>query len=192
MNRTFPKLADVACQIETGDLLLDWDGGLVEEAIEHFGESEYYHASMAAWWDTDLMLLEMTDGGGQAVILSERIRRLDHSKIDVFAMPLTLTERWKAVHEMRLITNVPYGWRTLVLLGLMRRWPGRVLVPAYVKWRGLDLPDVCSSVFATAVEKATGVDPFPDLEPWRVRPAELAKLWGTEESYRFSFNSNSV
>jgi len=182
LERRFLPLPEAQSFILDGDLLLEGlSNDPIDAAIQHLGNSDWYHAEMAEWCGQaeyrDLMLLEMTIGGGQAVLMEHQVKHLDGAVMDVFhRTDLTVPQRSAIVHYMRHLTGVPYGYRTLFWLALMHRWPGSVLIP---RWKD-DLPPVCSSAYAICNEKATGMDMWPDKDNWEVTPGVL---YQTFEAY---------
>lgn len=174
--------------IRSGDLLLLRRGrSWTHRLIAAGGRSLYVHAAMAAWWNRDLMCLEMVQWrGGRAVCLSHQVA-LRPGGWDVYALtPLgrQRVDRALAVRAMKRLTGTPYGWKAL----------GRVI------WRHLPLarwlaysptedpeifstervppappePMFCSQAVAWAY-RAAGIDPAPNLPDRLTEPGDLAR-----------------
>lgn len=174
--------------IRSGDLLLLRRGrSWTHRLIAAGGRSQYVHAGMAAWWNRDLMCLEMVQWrGGRAVCLSHQVT-LCPGRWDVY----TLTpvgrqslDRGLAVRAMKRLTGTPYGWKALWgVIGRhlpLVRWlvPAPTEDPQIHSARGLPPirlePMFCSQAVAWAY-RAAGVDPAPNLPDRLTEPGDLAR-----------------
>ena len=87
-RRSFVRLGDAQRDIQDADLLLFRRRGLVSIA----GRGEHSHAAKAAWWDDDLLCLEIREfKGGRAVTLASQVDRFS-GRIDV--LEANTEERW--------------------------------------------------------------------------------------------------
>ncbi len=175
-------------RIRSGDLLLLrrgrwWPHWLIAAG----GRTVYVHAAMAAWWQQDLMCLEMVwRRGGRAVCLSHQVRQCP-GQWDVYSLRPVVkhkVDRLLAVRAMRRLTGTPYGWRALVRviwrhLPLVR-WlaPGPSDDPPVVLTGQLPPlppePMFCSQAVVWAYRLA-GVDPAPNLPDRLTEPGDLAR-----------------
>jgi len=164
--------------IQDGDLLLLRGRGPLSRLIERAGRSPYSHAAMAAWWDKDLMLLEMVGSGGRAVTLESQVRRYA-ARWDWFRLK---ADRWglhrkAVVAKMRAFAGVPYGWGNLLLsatyhLPLLRLF-ARPAVDDCANGRRM-LKPICSQAIAASL-RLCGVDPVPGLADYVTEPSDLAR-----------------
>ncbi|HOM17565.1 MAG TPA: hypothetical protein PLQ00_09565 [Thermoguttaceae bacterium] len=174
--------------IRSGDLLLLRRGrSWTHRLIAAGGRSLYVHAAMAAWWNRDLMCLEMVQWrGGRAVCLSHQVA-LCPGRWDVYTLTPVGREsvdRTLAVRAMKRLTGTPYGWKALWRV-ICRHLPlVRWLVapptedPEVVSAGGLPpmptAPMFCSQAVAWAY-RAAGVDPAANLPDRLTEPGDLAR-----------------
>jgi len=174
--------------IRSGDLLLLRRGrSWTHRLIAAGGRSLYVHAAMAAWWNRDLMCLEMVQWrGGRAVCLSHQVA-LCPGRWDVYTLTPVGREsvdRTLAVRAMKRLTGTPYGWKALWRV-ICRHLPlVRWLVapptedPEVVSVGGLPpmptAPMFCSQAVAWAY-RAAGVDPAANLPDRLTEPGDLAR-----------------
>lgn len=183
--------------IRNGDMLLFRRGRRWQHhLISLGGRSMYVHTAMAAWWNRDLMCLEMVWGrGGRAVCLSSQVATYP-GRWDVYGLLSVGGERVDrrlAVRAMKRLTGTQYGWKAL----------GRVVCRhlSIVRWmvpppqgeppepseapdssvRGFQEhlvvppePMFCSQAVAWAYRVA-GIDPVPNLPDRLTEPADLAR-----------------
>lgn len=171
-------------QIEDGDLLLYRRRGLISSA----GRGRHCHAAKAAWWGTDLFLLETRAiRGCRAVTLASQVKR-HPGAIDVYhANP---DDRWPqydragAVRFMRLLAGADYGYTGLLSAALLHLPVVRLLVRPNVDDRAIDRrPPFCSQACVMADRIGGGVDPVPNLADRLTEPADLAR----SPFYRYQF-----
>ncbi len=191
-------------KIHGGDLLLFRQRGIVWRVVGVAGRSPYTHAAMAGWWRRRLMCVEMTAGGGRAVLLSHYVRRWP-GKIDVYQAggrrpetgdqrknppPSSLPppasslqppasrlrfDRAAALRAMIDITGRRYGWFNLLRAAMLHLPIWRFLVPAETDDAAADgRPPFCSQAVAAAC-RAGGVDPVPNLADRLTEPGDLAR-----------------
>ena len=87
-QRTFVRLEEALSHIQDADLLLFRRRGLIAIA----GRGEHSHAAKAAWWDDDLLCLEIREfKGGRAVMLESQVNRYS-GRIDV--LEANNADRW--------------------------------------------------------------------------------------------------
>jgi len=175
-------------QIRSGDLLLLRRGrNWAHRLIAAGGRTVYVHAAMAAWWNQDLMCLEMVWWrGGRAVCLSHQVARCP-GRWDVYALrPVgqQQVDRSLAVRAMRRLTGTPYGWKALGRV-IVRHWPvlrwllppptedPPVLVAGALPPMPLE-PMFCSQAVVWAYRLA-GADPTPNLPDRLTEPGDLAR-----------------
>ena len=176
--------ADARRQIADGDLLLFRRAGLISIA----GRGIHGHAAKTAWWDDDLLCLEIRElVGGRAVTLSSQVRRYP-GRIDV--CEVNPEDRWKqydragAVRFMRRLAGCDYGWINLLLAGLLHVPWVRLFIRANTNDRAVDRrPPFCSQAVAMAERIGGGVDPVPHLADRLTEPADLAR----SPFYRYRF-----
>ena len=160
--------------IRDSDLLL-WRGpGLISKA----GIGEHYHASKLAWWDNDLMVLDMTAAkGGDIRLLTTDVQRysgyLDWFEVNPYNLPY---DRAGAIRYMRRLVDTRYGYfsllrASLVHLPFVRLAVGPELNDEYES----TYPPYCSEAAAGSDRIGGGHDPVPYLADRLVEPAYLAR-----------------
>jgi len=178
------RYPDVREQIGDGDLLLFRR----RSAVSIVGRGLHTHAAKAAWWDEDLLCLEIRQVvGGRAVTLSSQVERYP-GRIDVYEV--NPDDRWpeydrrEAVRFMRRLTGCDYGYRGLIATALLHLPVIRWFVRADVDDRAFDRrPPFCSQACAMADRLGGGVDPVPHLADRFTEPADLAR----SPFYRYRF-----
>jgi hypothetical protein len=182
--KVLARYAEVRHRIGDGDLLLFRRGGPIAIA----GRGEHAHAAKAAWWDDDLLCLEVTGWhGGRAVMLSHLVRRRP-GRIDVFEV--NPEGRWPhydrqgAVRFMRRLCGCPYGYFGLIAAALLHLPVVRWFVRPNLDDEAIDRrPPFCSQACAMADRLGGGVDPVPRLADRLTEPADLAR----SPLYRYRF-----
>lgn len=178
------RYADVRDVIRNADLLLFRRRSLISIA----GRGIHSHAAMAAWWGVRLFCLEVREWhGGRAVTLSSQIKRYP-GRIDIYRA--NALERWpefnrfRATAEMRSLAGCPYGYRGVLLAGLLHLPVVRCFVRPELDDRAADRrPPFCSQAVATATRIGGGVDPVPRLADRLTEPADLAR----SQFYQYRF-----
>lgn len=176
VHTNFVKYRDVRGEIDDADLLLFRRRGLISIA----GRGNHSHAAKAAWWDGDLLCLEIREWkGGRAVTLSSQVERYS-GRIDVFrANP---QNRWPefdragATRTMRRLAGCDYGNRGVLAAALLHLPIVRLCFQADVddlaenRW-----PPFCSQACVLSDRMGGGVDPVPHLADRLTLPADLAR-----------------
>jgi len=171
-------------QIGDGDLLLFRRRGLISIA----GRGEHSHAAKAAWWDGDLMVLEMLQfRGGRAVTLSSQVRNWP-GQWDVFETNpgnhWPEYDRTGATRAMRRLCGCDYGYAGLIATALLHLPVVRLFVRPDLDDTSADgRPPFCSHACAMADRIGGGVDPVPHLADRLTEPADLAR----SPFYRYRF-----
>ena len=181
------SLREVRHQICNGDLLLYRRWGPIAIA----GRGVHCHAAKAAWWDDDLLLLEMLQWtGGRAVTVSSQVEGRP-GRWDVFET--NPDDRWPhydraaATRAMRRLCGSRYGYRGLLTAACLHLPVVRWFVRAEVDDRATDRrPPFCSQACAWADRLGGGVDPVPQLADRLTEPADLAR----SPFYRYRFTLN--
>jgi hypothetical protein len=176
---TMRPLALVEDDILNGDLLLFRGHGLIAQAIQWGGRSEYSHAAMACWWMDQLFCLEVREWvGGRAVTLASQVERYPGC-IDVYRADHPEYIRSTATDKMKSFAGCDYGYLAVLAAALthlpfVRKWASRSKEAAE-QWNS---PPYCSQAIAIAAERA-GVDPVPNLDDRLTEPGDLARssLW---------------
>ena len=166
-------------QIQDGDLLsfhprcrwynpLGWFTWLI--ALTN--KAHICHTAMAAWWDDELLAVQMTSVPTRIILLSDLVKQWP-GKI-VVSRPKHIFRKKIAVREMVKITEKPYGWLRLLLLGFAHTFTGGILYPNVpdaqpesTKW-----PPVCSESYSRAMRLA-GFKPCPDRADCYTEPHHL-------------------
>jgi hypothetical protein len=183
-QKTLVAYDEARPQVRDGDLLLFRRRGLISIA----GRGEHSHAARAAWWDGDLLCLEVTGiHGGRAVMLSRLVKRLP-GRIDVFEV--NPGRRWPGYDRagstrfMRRLCGCPYGYWGLVQAALLHLPVVRLLVRAETDDEAIGRrPPFCSQACAMADRIGGGVDPVRHLSDRLTEPADLAR----SPFYRYRF-----
>ncbi len=168
--------SQAVAQVSDGDLLLFRRVGIVARA----GRGVHSHAAMAAWWDTELFLLEVTPRyGGRAVRLAAAVEKYP-GRIDLFrADPeghYPHFDRRGAVQAMQRLMGQPYGWGRLMGIVLRRLPLLRLVLPtATAGETPVHQAAFCSEAVAWAARVGGGVDPVPHLADRFTEPADLAR-----------------
>ena len=178
---SYEKVRD---QIRDGDLLLFRRRG----AISIAGRGDHSHAAKAAWWGSDLFLLETTAVfGSRAVTLSSQVRRCP-ARIDVYET--NPDDRWPeydraaAARFMRRLAGADYGYAGLLAAALLHLPVVRWFVHPNVDDQASDRrPPFCSQACAMADRLGGGVDPVQHLADRLTEPADLAR----SPFYRYRF-----
>jgi len=137
------------------------------------------HSAMACKWCDNLLVVQMTSSPDRIVLLSDVVRKWP-GKI-IVSRPLGNFNRVDAINTMVRITEKPYGWVRLFLLGLSHTFTGGLLWPNPIDddTAVSDLPPVCSESYSRAMRLA-GFDPClkrPDskTEPHHLFESDLMK-----------------
>jgi hypothetical protein len=185
--RVTKKYAEARNEIGNADLLLFRQRDWYTRAIAVAGRSEYVHAGMAGWWDDDLMLLEQTNGGGRAELLSNVVARFPGA-IDVYSIRDDITpaqfSRAKSMRAMKRITGRPYGRLRLLFVALLHLPIVRWFVPVRQDEAEGEtfLPPFCSEAVSYS-DREGGMDPVPNLPDRLTEPGDLAR----SSMYRYHF-----
>ena len=183
-QRKFVRLEEARNHIQDADLLLFRRRGLIAIA----GRGEHSHAAKAAWWDDDLLCLEIREfKGGRAVTLASQIDR--HSgRIDV--LEANNSDRWPefdrtgATKFLRQLAGCDYGYAALLAAALLHLPLVRLVVKSEIDDTTIDRrPPFCSQACAMADRIGGGVDPVPHLADRLTEPADLAR----SPFYRYRF-----
>jgi hypothetical protein len=132
------------------------------------------HSAMAAWWGNNLLVVQMTASPDRIVLLSDYVKKWPGS-ITV-SRPITdYTECIPAaVERMVRITEQPYGWMRILLLGIAHTFTGGLLYPNVPDdERGSKWPPVCSESYSKAMRLGAGFDPCLDRPDCRTEPHHL-------------------
>ncbi len=162
--------------VRDADLLLFRRSGLVARV----GRGVHSHAAMAAWWDDQIFLLEVTPWfGGRAVTLESQVRRFP-GQIDLFwADPdgkFPHFDRAGAVRLMKQLAGTSYGYRVLCRLAVRRLPLLRFFLPPETEdHHPSDPPAICSQAVAWATRVGGGIDPVYLLADHLTEPADLAR-----------------
>lgn len=172
------NLDDCRFEIMHGDLLLFRRRGV----ISLLGRGIHSHAGKAAWWEDELMCLEVREFyGGRAVSLESQVRKYPR-RIDVFRADAD--NRWPqfdrngSVRFMRKITGCPYAYLSVSFLALLRIPIVRFWVrPEFSseKEDGKTNALFCSQACSMADRIGGGVDPIPELSDRFSEPSDLAR-----------------
>ena len=131
------------------------------------------HTAMACWWDKNLLVVQMTASPTRIVLLSEDVRNWP-GKITV-SRPLAGQgfKRLGAVDRMVRITEKPYGWMRILLLGLTHTLTGGLLWPnPGDDDKGSKWPPVCSEAYSRSM-RLSGFDPVIGRADSRTEPHHL-------------------
>lgn len=160
------------------------------QAIAAAGRSEYTHVGMAGWWDGDLMIVEMTSGGGRAQKLSNVVERWPGC-IDVYGLRPEFDRvfnRRIAMAAMRDITGKPYGKLNIVLASLYHLPVARLFVPPdLADHEDSPWPPFCSQAVSKAYrEGGPTIDLVPNLADRVTEPGDIAR--SAILQYRFTLD----
>jgi hypothetical protein len=174
-NKKTRRLAEAELLIHSGDLLLFRKPGL----ISRIGRGLHSHAAKAAWWDKELMCVEVRERvGGRAVTLRSQVEKYP-DRIDVYETNpgdyAREYERKKSTAYMRTLCGQSYGYWP-VLLAALRHLPFvRLLVkPGTDDEEKNKGPMFCSQACAAA-DRAGGYDPVRSLSDRLTEPTDLAR-----------------
>ena len=169
--------------IENGDLLsfrprcrwyLPWSW--ITWLIALTNHNHICHSAMAAWWEDNLMIVQMTSSPDRIVLLSDYVKKWPNV-ITVSRPIVPIKQAWhfkKSIEMMVRITEKPYGWMRLLLLGLAHTFTGGLLYPnppddkLDSQW-----PPVCSESYSRAMRLGSGFDPCIDRPDSRTEPHHL-------------------
>ncbi len=182
------RLAEVASQIWSGDLLLFRGSGLSSRLIGTAGRSPYTHAARAIWWQETLFCCEVRElKGGRAVTLASQVRKYP-AAIDVFAT--NPDNRWpeydrqSADRFMLQLAGCDYGYASVLRAALLHLPLWRFFVrPETCDAVASQRPPFCSEACAMADRIGGKVDPVPHLGDRITEPADLAR----SPFYRYRF-----
>lgn len=137
-------------------------------------KSHVCHTAMACWWGENLLAVQMTSAPQRIVLLSELVRKWPG--IITVSRPDVNHESWNplgAVDEMVRITELPYGWMRIILLGLAHTFTGGLLYPNVPddQYQNTKWPPVCSEAYSRAC-RLNGFKPC-DLPDCRTEPCNL-------------------
>jgi hypothetical protein len=175
-NQKLVPFASARDRIASADLLLFRRRGLISIA----GRGEHSHAAKAAWWDDELVCLEVREWhGGRAVTLASQVRKFP-GRIDV--LRANAHERWpefdrtRSTHFMRRLAGCDYGYAAVLSAAMLHLPFIRLAVRADVDDSAIDRrPPFCSHACAMADRLGGGVDPVPHLADRLTEPADLAR-----------------
>jgi hypothetical protein len=142
-------------EIRDGDILLWRPTSLVGRIIAQGTGSIYSHASMAGWWNSALMNVEMLQfRGGQAACLKKQVRRWPGC-CDVYRPRSPLYAGEDALYQMKRLISQPYGWQDFAFIVAHRYLRLPLVDPA----DSMDpaKPRVCSAAVAWAVRTGCGL-----------------------------------
>ena len=130
------------------------------------------HSAMACWWDDNLLAVQMTADPQRIVLLSDVVRQWPGKLI--VSRPTARFYSDEATNNMVRITEKPYGWIRILLLGLSHTFTGGLLWPNPSDNDQLEtkLPPVCSESYSRAM-RLSGFDPCPKLPDSRTEPHHL-------------------
>jgi len=190
----YVELSEALPDIWDGDLLLFRGGtGIISNLIRTYGKGRYSHAGMAAWWDNDLMCLEVRElRGGRGVTLHSQVNKYP-GMIDVYranAKELEMMDHMKergmdpgperydrmgSVRMMRGMTHGQYGYWD-ILMSFLTHLPGiRMFCKPNFNDDDVDSrPPYCSAAYSIAARLGGGVDPVPDKSDRYTEPSDLS------------------
>jgi len=174
MERILVPFAEARKQVRNADLLLWRPGTCSGRAIARSGRSEYSHAGMAAWWDDELLCLEMLQFRGGRPILLEDYLAEEEGTLDVYRALIPNRARLQAVAKMRRLISARYGWWPLLIVGLRHFPVARWVLPPLTDDKINGGPMFCSQACAASYRHA-GYDPVPNLADRGTEPGDLAR-----------------
>ena len=131
------------------------------------------HTAMACWWGENLMVVQMTSSPTRIVLLSEYVKKYS-GKIAV-SRPLVKRgfKRLGAIDRMVRITEKPYGWMRILLLGLTHTFSGGLVWPNPADDdKGSKWPPVCSEAYSRSM-RLSGFDPVIGRADSKTEPHHL-------------------
>ncbi len=165
--------------IFNGDLLLFRRHGLISLA----GRSDYSHSAMAAWWDGDLMCLEVREWhGGRATSLWWQVRKYD-GLIDVYRVQASDVQRIGAVRSMRHKCGEPYNYRGVYAAGCVHLL-GQADTKDYDDETKRVRPEFCSQATSSAWRVGGKLDIVHHLADKLTEPGDQARSAITD--YKFT------
>lgn len=172
ISKTAVELAAPKPVAHPGDFLLTHSSGVYGKLIR-FGETLRYwgkdkvfaHWSHAAIFVNDTGDIVEALGGG---VQKRNISVYQGTEYVVVHLPTTTTtlDRQQAVKFAEFSLNDPYGWLTIVSMGLC-------LITGAKFGFGVDGQQICSALVARCIERIGEI--FPEGDPWHLSPADLAK-----------------
>ena len=132
------------------------------------------HTAMAAWFGNNLMVVQMTASPTRIILLSTYVKNWP-GKIIVSRPKISMDfSPSEAVDRMVKITERPYGWIRLLLLGFSHTFTGGMLYPNPPDSDNVEseLPPVCSESYSRAM-RLSGFDPVIDRPDSRTEPHHL-------------------
>jgi hypothetical protein len=181
LYRRRPLVAGVHGLAEAGPM------PLTSRLIACVGRGDHSHAAKAAWWDEDLMALEVREFyGGRAISLASQVARYP-GLIDVYAAnagdAVRDYDRQAVVHCMRGWTDRDYGWHNIwrcfwIHAPLVRLW-----AQTDTDERSYDGSNSHCSMACVLADQAGGAYPVEDCAPWMTEPQDLAR----SSFYRYRF-----
>lgn len=160
-RETLPRIsyAEAAPKIRSGDCLsflprCSWyrPWSYCTWIIALTSHNHICHTAMACWWGRNLLAVQMTSSPQRIVLLSELVRRwpgiITVSRPNDFGK----LARWDASNTMVSITEQPYGWMRILLLGLAHTFTGGLIYPNVPddQYQNTKWPPVCSEAYARA------------------------------------------
>jgi len=163
---------------QDGDVLLFRRGrGVVSYLIGQIGRSIYSHVGLAARWGDDWMCLETREWqGGRAVQLARYVAAAPGT-IDLFRLCPEQRRRFqpdRAVAYMRDVAGRPYGWASVLWVGLRRLALVRPFVPPDIQDEANGRHPFCSMAVSRAYREG-GIDLVPLLADRTTEPGDLAR-----------------
>lgn len=188
MQRISIHYAEARGLIEDADVLLFRSRGGIWGLIAKVGRSEFTHVGVAGWWHNRVMLLEMTNKGGRATLLSNTIKEWP-GIVDVYRLRRSTDTTQNNFQEgvisaMLEITNKRYGKWHLLKTSLYHTPFIRLLMKPKqndkLVCQGMPF---CSEVVSRAYRRA-GFDLVPNLADCVTEPADIAR--SSDLSYQFT------
>jgi hypothetical protein len=136
-------------------------------------KGHHCHSAMAAWWGENLMCVQMTASPDRIVLLSDYVKKWPGTITVSRPLVPRSFRRKEAVDRMVRITERPYGWVRLFVLGFAHTFTGNLLYPNAAdddqksKW-----PPVCSESYSRSM-RLSGFDPVLDRPDSRTEPNHL-------------------
>ncbi len=172
------KLADARGMIRDGDFLLWRRYGI----ISALGRSLYSHVALAAWWDDELMVLEIREWvGGRAVTLRSQVAKYP-GRIDHFRVLGQEYDREGAVRRMRGKAGKPYNYVGILCAAAVHTPVVRLFVRPNMRDNGGHsepwLPEFCSEAVGDAARVGGKVDFVRRLNDAWTEPGDFARSYG--------------
>jgi hypothetical protein len=132
------------------------------------------HSAMACWWEGNLLCVQMTSSKDRIVLLSEYVRLWPGKIIVSRPIHMGSCNIHKAIHTMVSITERPYGWIRLILLGWSNTLSGGLLWPNPIDKddNNSPIPPVCSEAYSRAM-RLSGFDAVIERPDSRTEPHHL-------------------